>query len=125
MADSVAEYLERLPPDQAAALVALRQRIHDLLPGLTEKISYQVPTFLYQGRGLVCVSAAKAHCSLHLMSPPLAERLSAAGKVPGLKGVTLQFQPDKPISNDLLVRILNERAAEVQALGPLKSKPKA
>ena len=63
-ANSVDEYLALVPDDARAALEKLRKTIKAAAPDTTETISYQMPTFKYQGRALVGFAAFKNHCSL-------------------------------------------------------------
>ena len=52
-ADTVDEYLDAVPPEQGAALRAVRDRLLDVVPDAEQVISYQVPTIRYRGTGLV------------------------------------------------------------------------
>ena len=65
---AVDDYLAALPPDQRAALEHLRATIRAAAPDATEAISYGMPAFKQDGRGLVGYAAFKAHCSLFPMS---------------------------------------------------------
>jgi uncharacterized protein YdhG (YjbR/CyaY superfamily) len=66
--DSVDAYLASLTPDQRTALDRLRTAIHAAAPDATEGISYAMPAFKVDGRGLVCYAAFKDHYSLFPMS---------------------------------------------------------
>jgi hypothetical protein len=67
---SVEHYLSQLPEEARATLEKLRKTIKAAAPNTTETISYQMPTFKYQGRALVGFAAFKNHCSLF----PIARR---------------------------------------------------
>jgi len=114
-ATTVDEYLDAVPPAQGAALRTVRDRLVAAVPGAEQVISYQVPTIRYRGRGLVALSVAKAHCSLHLMSPPLARELADVLTEGRLSGATLQFDADAPVSADTVRLIAQRRMAEVDA----------
>ena len=107
--------LAALPADQRAALQALRQTIAAAAPEAQETISYGMPAFRYHGRALVSYSAFKAHCSFFPMSAALIEshRDELAGFATA-KG-TLRFTPEHPLPADLVVRIVRERMAQVDA----------
>lgn len=106
-------YLARLDPGQRKALETVRRRIHAAQPGVTESISYGIPFFKLDGKGLVSLGAAKGHCSLYVMSP----RFMAANQplFAGLdvKGVTIRFPEDKPLSAAFVKTLVRARAEEV------------
>lgn len=107
-------FLVALPDDQRKALERLRANILKSAPGITEKMSYGVPTFVL-GKSLVSIGAAKQHCSLYVMSLP-----TMATLVPDLQGYdwsggTIRFQPEKPLPAALVKKVVKTRIAEVQA----------
>jgi uncharacterized protein YdhG (YjbR/CyaY superfamily) len=104
--------LSILTADQRAALESLRKAILSAMPDAEEVISYQVPMFKRNGRGVISMSAKKDYCSLHLMSPPLAKAMEKELK-PCLKGVTLHFNPDKPLPAALVRKIVRARLKEL------------
>ena len=107
------DYLTKLPADQRAALQSLRKTIRSVMPDAEEVISYGVPMFKRNGKGVIAMSAKKDYCSLHLMSPPLAKAMEKELK-PYLKGVTLHFKPDKPLSAALVKNIVRARLKEMK-----------
>jgi uncharacterized protein YdhG (YjbR/CyaY superfamily) len=106
------EALSRLPADQRKALGSLREAILSVMPDAEEVISYGVPMFKRNGRGVISMSAKKDYCSLHLMSPPLAKAMEGELKK-YLKGVTLHFKPGKPIPASLVKKIVKARLKEM------------
>ncbi|WP_382306738.1 iron chaperone [Herbiconiux sp. UC225_62] len=118
-ADTVEGYLAAVPDAQRAALTAVRAALLAAIPDATEGISYQIPIFTYRGKGLLGLSAAQKHCSLHLMSPPLAAALKAEHVLTEgtLSGATLQFPNDSPLSDATVRLIVERRIAEVDARG--------
>ncbi|MEZ0448810.1 iron chaperone [Cellulomonas sp. ICMP 17802] len=114
-AASVEEYLDLVPPDQGAALRVVRDRLVAVVPDAEQVISYQVPTIRYRGAGLVALSVAKEHCSLHLMSPPLARSLAGTLTEGRLSGATLHFDAATPLSEATVRLVATRRMAEVDA----------
>jgi uncharacterized protein YdhG (YjbR/CyaY superfamily) len=114
-ADSVEEYLAAVPAEQRSTLATVRAELLAAIPDATESISYQIPIFSYRGKGLLGLSAAQKHCSLHLMSPPLAEALKRSGELSEgrLSGATLQFANDVPLGEATVRLIVERRIAEV------------
>jgi len=104
--------LSILPADQRATLQSLRTVILSVMPDAEEVISYGVPMFKRNGKGVISMSAKKDYCSLHLMSPPLAKAMEKELK-PYLKGVTLHFKPDKPLPAALVKKIVKARMKEM------------
>jgi uncharacterized protein YdhG (YjbR/CyaY superfamily) len=114
-ATTVEEYLAAVPPAEGAALRTVRDRLLDVVPDAEQVISYQVPTIRYRGRGLVALSVARAHCSLHLMSPPLAHELAGVLTEGRLSGATLHFDAATPLSADTVRLIAQRRMTAVDA----------
>lgn len=116
-ADTVEDYLRAVPDEQREALTEVRAALLAAIPDAREVISYQIPIFQYGKRGLVGLSAAQTHCSLHLMSPPLAKAFAASGELTEgtLSGATLQFPNDAPLSEETVRLVVERRIAEVEA----------
>ena len=114
---AVDDYLAALPPDQRAALEHLRATIRAAAPDATEAISYAMPAFKQDGRGLVAYAGFKAHCSLFPMSSgvigDLADDLAGFTTAKG----TIRFTPDAPLPDALVERIIRTRLAEIAARG--------
>ena len=107
--------LATLPPDQREALQALRATIAGAAPEAVEAISYGAPAFRYRGRPLVAYAAYKAHCSFFPMSPELIERHRDELEGYVIAKGTMQFTPEHPLPTDLVVRIVRERMAQIDA----------
>ena len=107
-------YIAALPEDQRAALQSLRRTIAAAAPGAVEAISYGIPAFRYRGHALVWYHAAKKHCSFFPTAEPI-ERLAV--ELAGYKTAkgTIQFTTAKPLPEDLVVKIVNYRVAQVDA----------
>ena len=112
---SVKAYLASLSPQQRTALDALRAAIHTAAPDATEGISYSMPAFKYDGKGLVCYAAFKDHYSLFPMSKQVvADHLDALGPRATGKG-TIRFSYDERLPDALVKKIVKARLAEVEA----------
>jgi len=108
-AASIDAYLADVPPDQRAALEALRRQIREAAPGAEECISYGLPTFKLNG-SLVHFGAARGHCAFypHSVIEPFADRLKAYDTSKG----TIRFQPDSPLPEALVREIVEYRVAQ-------------
>jgi len=111
---TVDEYLAIVPEPARTTLEKMRKAIQSAAPEAAEAISYGMPAFKYQGRGLVAIAAFKNHCSLFPMSGAAIEKFKA--ELAGFhtsKG-TLQFPLDKPLPGSLLKKIIRARIAEIE-----------
>jgi uncharacterized protein YdhG (YjbR/CyaY superfamily) len=107
-------FLAALPNDQRRALERLRADILKAAPGITEKMSYGVPTFVL-GKSIVSMGAAKQHCALYVMSLPAIATLVSDLQGYDWSGGTIRFQPEKPLPAALVRKVVKTRIAEVQA----------
>jgi len=84
-----------------AALQCVREQIHAMAHGVTERVSNRIPMFRLH-RDLLALSAHARHLSLHTLSRELAERL--ATRFPGLtvSGATIQFTPEHPVPQEVV-----------------------
>ncbi|HLO98713.1 MAG TPA: DUF1801 domain-containing protein, partial [Fimbriimonas sp.] len=76
------------------------------VPNATESISYDMPTFKLGEKSFFYMAAFKKHCSIFGSTKGFEEEL-AEYKTSG-RG-TIQFTPDKPLSEDLLRRLIRAR----------------
>ncbi|MEZ4703373.1 MAG: DUF1801 domain-containing protein [Rhodothermales bacterium] len=106
------EYLLALPAPQREALEDLRVLIHRAAPGAEECVSYQLPAFRLNGKMLCAMGATRKHCALYLMSNTVAagftDELAAYDTGTG----TVRFQPDDPLPDTLVLRLVEARIAE-------------
>ena len=107
--------LAALPEDQRAALQALRETIAAAAPEAVEAMSYGAPAFRYRDHPLVSYIAARAHCSLYVMSPAVI--VAHAADIEGFdtsKG-TIRFTPGAPLPTELVAKLVLARVAETDA----------
>ncbi|HEV7694364.1 MAG TPA: DUF1801 domain-containing protein [Hyphomonadaceae bacterium] len=119
---SVKEWMDRLPPDQRAALDKLRAQILAAAPGAEETISYGMPTFTLHGH-LVAFGAFKKHLSFFPMSSTLIKQAPEALAYATSTG-TMQFQPDKPIPPALIKKLVQARIAQNLEIAGERAKKK-
>lgn len=113
---TVDEYLANVPEAARATLEKVRQRIRAALPmGSTEGISYGMPAFKHEGKGLVGYAAFKEHCSLFPMSGAVIATLAEDLKAYTTSKGTIQFPIGKPLPAALIKTIVETRLAELAA----------
>ena len=92
-------WFDRLPADQREELLALRARIREIVPDVTERLSYRVPTFVLDGP-LVALNASRSGLRLITMRPALLEQLRDRLSGVSWSGSTLRFHPGRPLPED-------------------------
>ena len=112
---SVPEYLSWQDDRQRAALDRLREVIHAAAPDSTEGISYAMPAFLHEGKGMVCYAAFADHYSLFPMSTAVMEQHAdeLGARITG-KG-TIRFEYGERLPMGLVNKIVRTRLAELVA----------
>jgi uncharacterized protein YdhG (YjbR/CyaY superfamily) len=106
---TVDEYFAALSSDKRAALERLQKIIRAAAPGAEECISYQIPAFRLDGRGLVWFGAAANHCAIYGVGGACTaglEDYDTSGKG------TIRFQPDKPLPAALVRKLVKARIAK-------------
>jgi uncharacterized protein YdhG (YjbR/CyaY superfamily) len=116
-ADTVEGYLDAAPPDHRVVLADLRSTLLDAIPGVTEGISYGIPVFAYKGKGMLGISSAAKHCSIHVMLTPSVAAAVLDGVAEGkVSGSTLQFPPSAAPS-ERTVRLIADRRVAIADAG--------
>src|ERR1022692_2802822 len=109
---TVDEYLERVPEPARGTLNRVRAAIRSAVPPeATEVISYQIPTFKYQGM-LVAFAAFSKHCSFFPMSYAAMETFKEELSAFSVSKGTIRFPMDKPLPAALVKKIVKARLAE-------------
>jgi uncharacterized protein YdhG (YjbR/CyaY superfamily) len=120
--NNVSEYIAGFPRPVQTVLKQVRSAIRKAIPGAEEAISYQIPAYKLNGRGVLAFAGWKKHYSLY----PANARLVAAFKARfapyevNNKG-TIRFPLSKPVPLKLIESIARFRAREVAG----REKPKA
>jgi len=112
-AKTVAAYLQKLPPDQRAALKRVRATVKAAVPGAVEVISYQMPAFKYDDRMLIFYGAAARHCAVFPGAYPIAALRKELKGFSTSKG-TVRFTPDRPLPAALIRKLVRARIAEIR-----------
>ena len=109
VANSVDDYLARVPEPARSTLKKTRALIRSVVPAeATEAISYGIPSFKYKG-WLVGYAAFANHCSFFPGALPgkFANKLK---RFPTSKG-TIRFPVDKPLPAALVKELVRARIA--------------
>ncbi|MDH4044167.1 MAG: DUF1801 domain-containing protein [Gemmatimonadota bacterium] len=124
-AATVSDYIAEAPPQTRKALQQLRRAIKAAAPGITERISYRIPTFDLDGRYLLYIAGFKQHVSVYPVTAGMVAECGAliapfrAGKG------TLRFALDEPIPVRLVTRLAKVRVRERRdAAGSRRARPR-
>lgn len=117
-ARTVADYLAKTPPVARRALRQLRAAIKAAAPGITERISYRIPTFELDGRYLLYIAAFKEHVSVYPVTSGMVARYGKAIAPYRTGRGTLRFSLDAPIPTGLVAKLAKVRVQERRASAP-------
>ena len=110
IANSVDEYLARVPEPARGTLKKIRAMIRSVVPAeASEAISYGIPSFKYKG-WLVGYAAFANHCSFFPGALP-GKFANLLKRFPTSKG-TIRFPVDKPLPAALVKKLVRARIAE-------------
>jgi len=112
-AKTIDEYIKAFPADVRERLVKMRETIRKAAPKAEEAISYQIPTFKFNGN-LVHFAAFKHHIGFYPTSSGTRAFQDELAPYKWAKG-SVQFPLDKPIPYALVRRIVKFRLKENQA----------
>lgn len=119
----VETYLDKVAAAERGHLEHLRDIVWQEAPEAEEVIAYGIPTFKLAGN-LVHYAAFKNHMSFFPGSTAHNDALKdELGDYKLAKG-TIQFTPDKPLSDDLIRKIVRLRIAENQELATARKAAK-
>jgi len=107
------DYLENYTGAEKAELERVRSIVKATVPEAEEVITYAMPGFTYKGNYLIAFSIFKNHLGLFPTSGPIE---SLKDRLTGFKTSKggVQFTPQKPLPESLIIEILLARVAEIQ-----------
>ena len=108
---TIDEYIKTFPKDVQSILEKMRQTIRKSAPDAVETISYQIPTFKLNGKGLVFFAAFKNHIGFYPVHAGEVGFKKELAKYKQGKG-SVQFPLDKPIPYELVSKITRFRMKE-------------
>jgi uncharacterized protein YdhG (YjbR/CyaY superfamily) len=115
-------YIAQFPAAVQETLQTLRKVIYEAAPEATEKISYQMPTFVLHGN-LVHFAAYTSHIGFYPGASGVAVFQGEVTIYKTSKG-TIQFPIDEPLPYDLIRRIVTYRVNENMTKAENKAKRK-
>lgn len=106
------EYLAKISLDQRTELERVRQIVYTLADDCSDTIGYGMPVIKYKGKYLIGFAPFKDHLSIFPGAGPVNALKDELSGYKTSKG-TVQFTPEKPLSNALLTRIIEFRKNEI------------
>jgi uncharacterized protein YdhG (YjbR/CyaY superfamily) len=116
---SIDEYIATFPKETQKILQQIRMTIQKAAPKAVEKISYQMPTFYFEGN-LVHFAAYKNHIGFYPTAAGIEAFKRDLSIYEGAKG-SVQFPIDKPMPLALIRRIVKFRIAQNMERSKTKS----
>jgi uncharacterized protein YdhG (YjbR/CyaY superfamily) len=107
----VDDYLRTLDGQERQILVRMYSLVRRLVPDATEDISYAMPAFKYEGKGLVAIIANSHFMSLY----PFAAVKRLGVDLSGYQCTdgSVHFTTDRPLSDELLQQIVVARLKQI------------
>ncbi|MDO5524407.1 MAG: DUF1801 domain-containing protein [Bacteroidia bacterium] len=103
--ENIDQYIAGFSGDVREKLQTIRELVHNTIPQAVESISYQMPSFKYNGKILVYFAAFKNHIGFYATPEAniaFKDELSAYKTTKG----TVQLPYDKPIPTELLRKMI-------------------
>jgi uncharacterized protein YdhG (YjbR/CyaY superfamily) len=123
MEKTVEAFIAREPEDIRAMLEQLRDIIRSVVPDAVEKISYQVPCYMYHGM-LVAFRVNKNGISFITMNPKMLGAYADELKGYKYSGSTIHVTPKQEMPVTLLEKLIRQRVMENSERAALKKQSK-
>ena len=107
------DYIAKCPESTASKLSELRNAIKDVVPEVSEAVSYKIPTFRLNGKNMLHYAAYEHHIGLYATPDGHAEFEEELNQYKRGKG-SVQFPLEQPLPLDLITRIALFRAAQLR-----------
>ena len=108
-------YLAEAPQPHRKTLTSLRKAIRRLLPRAEEGISYGMPCFKVDGKGVAGFAAFKAHCTYFPMSGSVVEALKEDLSAYEVSKGGVQFAATRALPSGLVKKLIKARLEELSA----------
>jgi uncharacterized protein YdhG (YjbR/CyaY superfamily) len=109
---SIDAYLAGLAPEARKVMEELRALVRATAPGVSERISYDIPTFDLDGRPLLYLAGWQKHVALYPVTRGVAEAFGDEIEPYRSGKGSLKFLLSRPIPTELIRRIVAFRVEE-------------
>ncbi len=108
------EYLETLTGQEKQILAHMYKVVRATIPDATEELSYNMPSFKWQGKGVIAIMSNKKFLSIYPFCN--VERLGLdLSAYEGTKG-SIHFSVEHPVPDELLTIIIAARQQQITAV---------
>jgi uncharacterized protein YdhG (YjbR/CyaY superfamily) len=114
---TVSEYIAAAPPKARTLLRQIRGAIKKAAPGITQRISYRIPTFDLDGKYLLYMAAFKDHVSIYPVTGSMMARYGKRLKPYRSGAGTLRFGLGERLPLGLITGLARLRVQERRAAG--------
>lgn len=108
------DYLSSLPAGSKSIARELRSIIKKLVPAAEEGISYNMPGYKLNGKGLIWFAAWKQHIAIYPLTTAMEASIKGLSELKGAKH-TLQLPMDQPLPTSLITKMIKFRLKELAA----------
>jgi len=109
----VTAYIEAQDEPKRSTLLAVRATLLEIEPSLEQVIAWNTPQFKYQGKYAVGFAAFKNHLTFSPQSPAVMEAHASDLADFVTSKSSFQFPVDKPLTKDLLTKLIKARIQEL------------
>lgn len=107
------EYIASQPEGSQKTLQRLRDTIRKAIPNAQEVMSYNMPTYTWQGSSVLQFAAWKGHYSLYGSTGPILQAFADDLRGYKIDKGTIRFPLDEPVPEKLIARIAKYRLQEL------------
>lgn len=113
---TVQTYIASFPPKTRKVLRTLRSLIKSTARGVTERISYGIPTFDFRGKRMVYIAGWASHTAMYPVTAGVTRALKREIKRYQSGKGTLKFPLEERLPVQLIRRAVRARMQEVERL---------
>ncbi|MDD2533137.1 MAG: DUF1801 domain-containing protein [Eubacteriales bacterium] len=110
--DVIAAYIRNFPPEVSDRMRLIRASVHELVNGVGEKISYQMPSFVYRKTYLVHFAGYEQHIGFYPTPSAISAFQHEIACYKHAKG-SVQFPLNQPLPLELIRRMIIFRQQEI------------
>lgn len=112
--DKVSQLINKQSAERQDELNRVRTIVQNNFPQATEKISYGMPAFYYNGKLLLCYAAQKNHYGLYPTSLSIKE-LEKELKLYDVSKGAIRYTKENRITENLLIKLTKIRVKQIVA----------
>lgn len=114
-AGPLSAYLATLGEPARGILSGIADRARELLPDVTEGVSYAMPALLYRGRPLLAVRETARHLALYPYSGAVVTAVAPLLDPGSFSSGAIRFSAQRPLRGDAIDRVVLARRDEIDA----------